>query len=61
MADAAMARNAQTVRALLQKKADVNAPQVDGTTALHWAVRYDDLDTADLLIRAGAQGVRGQS
>jgi ankyrin repeat protein len=39
---------------LLQRKADVNAPQVDGTTALHWAVRLDDLDTAELLIRAGA-------
>jgi len=55
LADAAMARNALTVRSLLQKKADVNAPQVDGTTALHWAVRYDDLDTADLLIRSGAR------
>ena len=55
LADATMARNAQTVRSLLQKKADVNAPQVDGSTALHWAVRYDDLDTADLLIRAGAR------
>jgi ankyrin len=54
LADAAMARNAQSVRSLLQKKADVNAPQVDGTTALHWAVRYDDVDTVDLLIRAGA-------
>ena len=28
---------------------------MDGTTALHWAVRLDDLETADLLIRAGAQ------
>ena len=55
LADAAMARNALTVRSLLQKKVDVNAPQVDGTTALHWAVRYDDLDTADLLIRSGAR------
>jgi uncharacterized protein len=55
LAEAAMSRNAQAVRSLLQKKADVNAPQVDGTTALHWAVRYDDLDTADLLIRSGAR------
>jgi len=54
IADAAMNKNKDAVRSLLQKKADVNAPQVDGTTALHWAVRADDLETADLLIRAGA-------
>jgi ankyrin repeat protein len=55
LADAAMRGNRETVRGLLQKKVDVNAPQVDGTTALHWAVRMDDLATADLLIRAGAK------
>src|ERR1041384_5555631 len=54
IADAVMNRNKDAVRSLLQKKADVNATQVDGTTALHWAVRADDLETADLLIRAGA-------
>jgi ankyrin repeat protein len=55
VADAAMKQNREAVRALLQKKADVNAPQRDGTTALHWSVRLDDVDTADLLIRAGAR------
>ena len=54
VADAAMKGNRDAVRALLQQKADVNAPQVDGTTALHWAVRRDDVEMADLLIRAGA-------
>ncbi len=54
LADAAMKRNKEAVRFLLQRKADVNAPQIDGTTALHWAVRSDDLEIADLLIRAGA-------
>jgi ankyrin len=54
VADAAMKGNKEAVRALLQRKANVNAPQSDGTTALHWAVRSDDLETADLLIRAGA-------
>jgi ankyrin repeat protein len=54
LADAAMNRNKDAVKSLLLKKADVNATQVDGTTALHWAVRSDDLETADLLIRAGA-------
>jgi ankyrin repeat protein len=55
LADAVMKRDAVAVRALLQKKADVNAPQNDGTTALMWAVRLDDLETADLLIRGGAK------
>ena len=55
LADAAMKGNKEAVRSLLLKKADVNAPQVDGTTALHWVVRADDLDTVDLLIRAGAK------
>src|SRR5262252_6842630 len=54
IADAAMSRNKDAVRSLLLKKVDVNATQVDGTTALHWAVRADDLETAELLIRAGA-------
>src|SRR5215510_1987448 len=54
IADAVMNRNRDAVRSLLQKKVDVNAPQLDGTTALHWAVRADDLEIADLLIRAGA-------
>jgi len=40
--------------ALLQQHVDVNAPEVDGTTALHWAVRSDDLELVDRLIRAGA-------
>ena len=54
LADAAMKQNRDSVRTLLKRKADVNAPQLDGTTALHWAVRFDDLETADLLILAGA-------
>ena len=54
LADAVMKHDKGAVRSLLQRKVDVNAPQVDGTTALHWAVQADDLETADLLIRAGA-------
>src|ERR1700726_3969792 len=34
--------------------ADIDAPGPDGTTALHWAVRADDLQSAERLIRAGA-------
>src|SRR5712672_870007 len=55
LADAVMKHDGSAVRALMLKKADVNASQADGTTALLWAVRYDDLDTADALIRAGAK------
>ena len=54
VADAAMNRDVAAVRSLLQQKADVNAPQADGATALHWAAHWDDLETADLLVRAGA-------
>ena len=54
VADAAAKGDREAVRALLERKANVNAPQIDGTTALHWAVRSDDLDTAQMLIRAGA-------
>jgi len=54
LADAVMRGNKAAVRSLLQRKVDVNSPQVDGTTALHWAVRADDLETIDLLVRAGA-------
>ena len=42
------------LRALVQQRADVNAADGDGTTALHWASHRDDLDSAGLLVRAGA-------
>ncbi len=42
------------VRSLLKQKVDVNAAEADGTTALHWAAFNDDLETARLLIQAGA-------
>src|SRR5258706_11225242 len=54
VADAVQHRDKQAVQALLQKHVDVNAPQGDGTTALHWAAYLEDADTAALLIRAGA-------
>src|SRR4030095_5526685 len=45
----------QAVRELLGQHADVNKPEPDGTTALHWAVRTGDLDIVNLLLRAGAK------
>jgi ankyrin repeat protein len=55
LADAVMQGDKSALRTLLQQKADVNAPQADGTTALHWAVRANDLEMTDMLLRAGAQ------
>src|SRR4030095_5902983 len=54
VADAAMRKDLSAVRALVQQKADVNALQRDGASALHWAARWDDVAMADLLISAGA-------
>ena len=53
----AAAKNASrdNLRALIQQGANVNAAEADGTTALHWAARRDDVATAELLIRAGAK------
>ena len=42
VADAAKARDASAVKALLQKGADVNGAQGDGMTALHWAAANGD-------------------
>ena len=54
LADAAEIMDRAGVSALVEEFADVNASQVDGMTALHWAARHDDLGIAKLLVRAGA-------
>jgi ankyrin repeat protein len=54
VADAAMNQDRNAVSSLLRQKADVNAPQADGTTALTWAAQANDLETVDLLLAAGA-------
>ena len=55
LVDAVKNTDKAAIRSLLQQHADVNAPRADGSTALHWAVHWDDLETATLLIRAGAR------
>ena len=54
VADAAMRGDVEALRALVKSGADVNAPQGDGTTALHWAAENGDVPMAQMLIYAGA-------
>ena len=54
LAGAVKRQDGAAVRALLQAGADVNRPQGDGATALHWAVYRDDPETTRLLLAAGA-------
>ena len=54
VADAAAQGDLAAVRTLIRGKADVNAPQSDGATAIQWAAYRNDLTMADALIAAGA-------
>ncbi len=57
LADVIEQKDRATARTLIQQRFDVNAAQVDGMTALHWAVYHDDLETTKLLIAAAANVV----
>ena len=54
VADAARRGDAAALKTLLAQGADVNAPQGDGMTALHWAAERGDAAVAEMLIFAGA-------
>ncbi|WP_291982661.1 ankyrin repeat domain-containing protein [Luteitalea sp.] len=54
LADAAERAAWPQVRALMTRRVDVNTPQVDGMTALHWATYHDDQRVTVELVRAGA-------
>jgi uncharacterized protein len=54
VADAAMDGNVDAVQSLLRAGEDVNEPQPDGMTALHWAADRNDQRVARLLLDAGA-------
>src|SRR5262245_38107965 len=55
LADAVEKSDRAAVRTLLKQHAEVNVPQADGMTALHWAALQDDLETGRLLLKAGAK------
>ena len=50
LVEAVKTRNPELASRLVKQQVDVNTPEGDGATALHW----DDLETADLLVRSGA-------
>jgi uncharacterized protein len=58
LADAVEGQNVAAINALLEQRADVNAAQADGMTALHWAAWYDDLATVKRLLAAGCDPKR---
>jgi ankyrin len=55
LVDAVKTGDRATAMTLISQRADVNAPEVDGTTPLHWAVHHGDLELTQRLIRAGAK------
>ena len=54
LVEAVKHKNMSAVRTLLEQGVDVNVPEGDGATALHWAAYWDDAETVDRLIAAGA-------
>src|SRR5262245_41220939 len=54
LADAVQRMDRTAIRQLIDKRKEVNTPQPDGTTALHWAARNDDLELVNRLLAAGA-------
>lgn len=55
LADEAENGDGAAVSSLLEQNIDVDAAQVDGMTALHWAVYHDLDEMVELLLDAGAE------
>jgi ankyrin repeat protein len=53
--DAVKRRDARTLTTLIRAKADVNAAQPDGATALAWAIHLGERSMAEALLTAGAK------
>jgi ankyrin repeat protein len=54
VAEAAMRGDVAGLKTLVARRADVNLPQGDGMTALHWAARRNSIEAATMLLAAGA-------
>src|SRR3954465_15238421 len=55
IADAAMRGDTAAVHRLIVQRANVNAAQGDGMTALHWAAQQGNAVEVAMLVRAGAK------
>ena len=55
LANAVEKQDKDAIHRLLAHQVDVDAPQADGMTALHWAVYLDDLETTEAIVKAGAK------
>jgi ankyrin repeat protein len=54
LVDAVKRGDEAAVAALVKQHVDLNAPEADGTTALHWAAHFNNAAVVDLLLAAGA-------
>jgi ankyrin repeat protein len=54
LVEAAKSQDQRAVRTLLTQKVDINTRASDGSTALLWLAHWNDFDTANLLLGAGA-------
>ncbi len=54
LVDAVKTGDRTAALAMIEQRINVNTPEADGTTALHWAIHRNDMDLVDRLIRAGA-------
>ena len=54
VADAAMHADSAAIRKLIGSGANVNSPQPDGSTALHWTAHHGDAVATKALLAAGA-------
>ncbi|MEO1999234.1 MAG: ankyrin repeat domain-containing protein, partial [Planctomycetaceae bacterium] len=55
LVEAAKSQDRAAVDVLLTEQVDVNVPQPDGATPLHWASYHDDLEVVELLLDGGAE------
>ena len=54
LVEAVKKSDVKSVRTLITQRVDINATEVDGSTALHWAAQRDSAEVVEVLLAAGA-------